>query len=544
MTKETFPDPNPAQAPGDENATGIPAVNPADSSPGSPIPDVASLSQPATDQPPEEHVPHIHRMRIALNVGVQLLLGLVLYGLVNYLASRHFKQWDFTYDRKFTLADTTVDYLKKVTVPIRVTVLAERGKDPEKDLSALLQQYKDKMKGKLEIKIIDTLRDTNAWENFRLQFKSDTQFDTNGVLVQADTPGKSTANQGDRRWIKESELYDLDEQTKAPRSFKGESLLNSAIQAVTTPDKPKLGVVLNLGEPRKLQDGSSAFNIIRHLGELQNYEVEPYQILSDQVADMDALIWFSPGNVTNRETAILQSYLEKPGHSLVVFLDPMKNTPDLDKFLALYGIVPQQDHVIRTVKGIPFNDIEGSRFLDAGLLTQGIVSKSTSLFGQTRSLKIESGSEKQRSENIEVKPVLAASDEYWGETDMTAIRPEYDEATDNKSPLYLIASAERGAAKDPRVQVNSSRLLVFGNSVFADPGTVNDTNYDFLGRSINWLMHRDVVASNDSATDKLKHRFRIQIKPEQWQRIFWTTTIILPLAALMTGLMVWSSRRS
>ena len=34
------------------------------------------------------------------------------------------------------------------------------------------------------------------------------------------------------------------------------------------------------------------------------------------------------------------------------------------------------------------------------------------------------------------------------------------------------------------------------------------------------------------------------IQPEQWQRIFWTTTVILPLAALMTGLMVWSSRRN
>ena len=87
----------------------------------------------------EAAVPRIQRLRIGVNVFVQLLLLLVLFGLANYLAARHFKQWDYTFDRKFTLAPSTVDYLKKVTVPIKITALTVRGSEPEKDLSALLQ---------------------------------------------------------------------------------------------------------------------------------------------------------------------------------------------------------------------------------------------------------------------------------------------------------------------------------------------------------------------------------------------------------------------
>ena len=76
----------------------------------------------------EARVPRIQRFRIGLNVVVQLVLMLVLFGLVNYLASRHFKQWDYTFDRKFTLAGSTVDFLKKVTVPIKITALTVRGR--------------------------------------------------------------------------------------------------------------------------------------------------------------------------------------------------------------------------------------------------------------------------------------------------------------------------------------------------------------------------------------------------------------------------------
>lgn len=510
-----------------------------------------SPPDPVDATPPEAKVPRIQRVRIGLNVFVQLLLVLALFGIVNYLASRHFKQWDYTYDRKFTLAESTVAYLKKVTVPIKVTALTVRGSEAEKDLSALLQQYKETMKGRVEVKVIDTRRDVQAYEAFKAQlFKSRAPLvETNGVLVQTDGPGKGKDGQNPYQFITEESMYDVDPVKKTATAFKGEGLLNAAIRGVTSLDRPVVGIISGLGTWRRLPDLSSVYDILSQIARMQNIDLEPFPILTESAVPphLDALLWIAPEDIGEREQEILTRYFETPGHSLMVMLNPANRTRVLDKFLASYGISPQEDRVL-TAKSTASGPVKrfdvDARFLDGSPLTKDIVSQNTLFLDQTRSLKIVTGSEKQRDENIDVKPLLSPpADTYWGEMDFEEALPVFNKGTDHGPPVYLAAAAERGAAKDPRVQVKSSRLLVFGNSALADPDSITPQNYDFVTRSLNWMLHRDVVAPNDSGTDKAKHRFRIMIKPEQWQRVFWTTTIILPLAALMMGLMVWSARR-
>lgn len=512
------------------------------------------------DTPPDPHsadkaeipVPRIQRFRIGVNVFVQLLLLLALFGLANYLAARHFKQWDHTFDHKFTLAPGTVDYLKKVTVPIRVTALTVRGSEAEKDLSALLQQYKETMKGRVEVKVIDTRRDVQAYESLKAQlFKSRLTVETNGVLVQADGPGQGKEGQNASKFITEDSMYEVDPVRKTATAFKGEGLLNAAIRGVTSVERPLIGIVAGRGTWRQLPNGTSVYNVLTEIAALQNIDLEPFPINGEDPAPppgMQALIWIAPTDIGEREQEILRRFYETPGHCLMILLNPASRTPALDRFLATYGIVPQEDRVL-TSKNTPSGPVKrfdvDARFLDGSPLTQGIVSQNILFLDQTKSLKITTGSDKQRAENIEVKPLLSPpADVYWGEKDFDEALPRFDSGTDNGPPLYIAAAAERGAAKDPRVQVQSSRLIVFGNSALGDPDVIQPVSYDFLTRSLNWMLHRDVTAPNDSATDKSKHRFRIMIKPEQWQRVFWTTTVILPLAALMTGLMVWSARRN
>jgi hypothetical protein len=167
----------------------------------------------------------------------------------------------------------------------------------------------------------------------------------------------------------------------------------------------------------------------------------------------------------------------------------------------------------------------------------------TLLPGQTRSLKLLNDLEKVRSENIQLIPLLSPSDDFWGEKNYFENQPAFNKGEDNGSPLYVAASAERGAASDPRVQMQSSRLLVVGNAGLVIPPP-DAPNYEFITRALNWCLHRDETAANDSSTDKSKHKFAINIRPEQWQRILIITTVVMPLAALMAGLLIWSTRRN
>lgn len=517
-----------------------------DDSPGS-EPEKPSEPQASASGPEAPKAkPRIHRMRIGLNVGLQLLLGLVIFGMVNYLGHRNYRQWDHTFNKNFTLADSTVDYLKKLTIPIKITVLTVRGTPVEKDISTLLEQYKKRMKNRLEVSVIDTRRDVQAWEAFRARrYQTNLKLESNGILVETATPD-GVAGQ---RWIPEIELYEIDRERQTPIRFKGEALINSAIMGITSLDKPKFGIVAGSGRYRVLPDGTSVYNVLADIAAKHNFDLEPFQILSEnEVPDSySGLIWISPEYLGEREQEMLRTFFEKPGKSMLVMLNPENQTDALDQFLTQYGIQPRQDRVMQvhpTVSGPqPRFDVD-ARFLDGSELTANIVSQATIFLGYTRSLNILTNTEKQRLENIETKPLLSPSEEFWGEVDFRDPYPRIDEGRDHKAPLYIAASAERGAARDPRARMQSSRLIVFGNSVFADPDSLTDLNYDFLTRCLNWMLHRDVVAPNDSATDKLKATFRIQIKPDQWQRIFWTTTTILPLSALMLGLMLWSARRS
>ena len=65
--------------------------------------DTPAAPETTKPRPPEG----IRRGRIGFNVGVQVTLGLVLFIMVNVIAHRRCKQWDYTYDRSFTLSATT-----------------------------------------------------------------------------------------------------------------------------------------------------------------------------------------------------------------------------------------------------------------------------------------------------------------------------------------------------------------------------------------------------------------------------------------------------
>ena len=334
------------------------------------------VEAPPTEAPAAEaKVPRIQRLRISINIFVQILLMLVLFGLANYLAARHFKQWDHTFDRKFTLAPSTTEYLKKVSVPISITALTIRGSDTEKDLSALLQQYQSAMKGRVTVKVIDTRRDVQAYEQFKAElFKSKLTVDTNGILVQADNPGQSKSGQNLYKFITEESLYEMEPVKKTATAFKGESLLNAAIRGLTSLDRPVVGIVAGLGNWRVMPDRSSVYDILKQISGLQNVDLEPFPITGEYAdsSHLRGLLWIAAADIQERELAILTNFFETPGRSLLLMLNPASPTPKLDEFLATYGIAPQEDRVLiarNTASGpVKRFDVEG-RFLEGSSLT-------------------------------------------------------------------------------------------------------------------------------------------------------------------------------
>ena len=62
-------------------------------------------------QPHTRRRAKIGRIRIGLNVIVQIALVLFLAAMVNSLAFKHYKRWDFSRDQKYALSDKTKRFL-------------------------------------------------------------------------------------------------------------------------------------------------------------------------------------------------------------------------------------------------------------------------------------------------------------------------------------------------------------------------------------------------------------------------------------------------
>ena len=64
----------------------------------------------------------IGRFQIGLNVLIQVLLVVFVAAMVNGLAFRHYKRWDFSRDKRYALSDKTKRFLDSVKGKIKIIV--------------------------------------------------------------------------------------------------------------------------------------------------------------------------------------------------------------------------------------------------------------------------------------------------------------------------------------------------------------------------------------------------------------------------------------
>src|SRR6266446_5548108 len=97
----------------------------------------------------------IGRIRIGLNVVVQIVLILFLAAMVNSLAFKHYKRWDFSRDQKYALSDKTKRFLDTLKGKMRITVFFAPSTPITADLQNLLTEYQYAGKGKIDVEQID-----------------------------------------------------------------------------------------------------------------------------------------------------------------------------------------------------------------------------------------------------------------------------------------------------------------------------------------------------------------------------------------------------
>ncbi|MEZ5327132.1 MAG: Gldg family protein [Verrucomicrobiales bacterium] len=486
----------------------------------------------------------IARFSIGVNVIVQVVLGVFLFGVVNYLSWRTYKRWDLTIGQSHTLSERTIGFLESMDKRARMIVLFTKGTQLTSNVHDLVDEYKRYAGKKLKVEIIDPAREPNRLEQIKEEYKMQFADRKDGVLIAVDGADDKPRT----KFVDEDAFFTLDPSTGRTTAFTGESALTSALLAVGEGRRRVLKLVTGKGGLNLGGQGGTAMDFLVEFARKENAEVQTIDI-SDPNADFkdtDVLVFVNiKDDLTDEEVRRVRDYWETKRGSMLVLLNPEFPTPNLHALLKEYGVVVRNDRAFgndlrtATTHGLGSNQRhhpECQRHRPAA------VGRNVKFRGKTQSLEIDHLNEEElRGRGIVVEELLQSDDRrFWGETDYLQDPPVYDEKTDSRRGPVTGVYVEKGVMQDAKLRVESSRMVVLGNSTMLDPPW-DTASYDLGTSAINWMLDRDELVG---IAPKQKQWFRLEISNAQSERIFQIIILALPLSVVCFGLFVWSMRRA
>ncbi len=481
----------------------------------------------------------INRAKIGVNVFIQIATLLVIVVMVNYLAFNHYRRWDYSRDRKYSLSEQTRRVLANLKKPVKFIVFFSSDSALFGDTDSLLREYKYAAPKKVDLEVVDTFRNLTRAREISSKYK----LGSNENVVIVDYDGSSKP-----KFVNAADMADYEPSLnpmERPRikAFKGEEILTSAVIEVTERGVNKLYSLTGHGEPSIEADSLTA---LKTYIERQNIKLDSLKLTDVDAIPADArgLVLIAPKyDFSDRELGVLRAYWNKNGR-LLILLDPGSPTPKLAAFLNEQGITVNDDRVLKTMV-LPGNftgvlkEITGD-FVAGSSITKRLNNVSAMFLGITQSLTLDT--ERVKGSNLKLQPLIQASKGFWAEThyEITPGHGIYFDPKEDKASPVFAASVEKGALNDTRVQVDSSRLIVVGNSAFVGNDAMREADLDFVLSSINWLLDREPLIG---IAPKAVHNFALSLSEKQIGDLALLTMGVIPAVAALFGVFAWFKRR-
>ena len=499
---------------------------------------------------PENRTPKVFkiaRTRIALNVLLQLLALLLLLVMVNTLAYKHYKRWDFSRTRKYGLSETTQQLLTGLKKPVKVIVYFTSdsnspGSDIYLDVLNLLKEYQYAGNKKISVEIpVNPFHDYTRAREIQAQYKL--QDKENLVILDCEGLTKCVAAADMANYDTSGSIYG-----RPPRltAFKGEQTITAGLLEVTEGKPNHIYLVTGHSEPDLKSKTLTTF--LDFVGR-QNVKIDPLNLMDSAVPlDAKALVILGPKyDFTELEMIRLVDYWGKKGR-LLVAEDPWALTPHFTDFLKAQGIKPQDDRILTIKKlgpqsfGVYKDPV--AVFMEGNPITNRLKGVNTQFFGGTQSLLLDR--EAVKGTNIHLQSLIEAAEGFWGETEYDVDinnggRIDFDPKKDHVAPLTIAALVEKGALNDSSIQVDSSRMIVVANSDFLNNDQLTQANADFAMGSLNWLLSREELIG---IAPKLSQSFTLNLTDDQLSKIGWIVLGLIPGTVAALGLAGWLKRRS
>jgi ABC-type uncharacterized transport system involved in gliding motility auxiliary subunit len=478
----------------------------------------------------------INRSRIGLNVILQVALLFLIGVMVNYFAFNHYDRWDFSRDSKYSLSDQTKRVVGDLKKPVDLIVFFAGNSPVANDVAALAKEYAGASKKKVRVEVVNPYLNLTRARELASEYKLGDQ--ENVVVISYDGRSKMV-NAADM-----AEFEPSFNPLEKPRlkAFKGEEALTGALLEVTEHGINKIYAIGGHGETAFDSDDLSG---LKTYIERQNIAVAPLKLADVDAIPTDARMLFIIGpkyDFSERDLGLLATYWNKQGR-IFVLLDPASSTPNLAGFLHRYGVAVNNDRVLKTV---PLGDMTGvlreitGDFVPGTPITKRLQNVNAAFMGVTQSLTLLA--DRVKEENIRLAPLIRASKGYWAEPgyDISGGGGIFFNANEDTPTPFVAAAVEKGALNDERVEVESSRMVVVGNSAFISNQALTTADLDFVLSSVNWLLNRNALIG---IAPKAVRNFSLSLSDSQMSSLALITMGGIPGGAALLGLIAWFKRR-
>lgn len=470
--------------------------------------------------------------------GVFLLLLLLLLGLVNYLALRHYVRWDLTQNRVHSLSDQTLKVLDGLKEEVKVTVFLSPGDELYDRVTTLLEAYRQK-NPHLRVETVDPDRDRARAQALARQYKVQV---ANVVVFEA---GEHV------RHVEKDQMVEYDFSglsLGAPakvKAFKAEGAFTNALLEVLHPQKPVVLFTSGHGE-RALGGKGEGIAVLRGRLSGEGATVREWVSLGQAAVPQEASAVVVAGPQTPfspEEARVLDAYLEKGGR-LLLLLDPLFSgrppafqPTGLEELLRRWGVTLREDVVLDPPAAVPQlgpQTFFASRFGDHSVVKDLAQNEFLVLLALCRSL--EPGT--PLATGYRAVPLLQTSPSAWGVRDLSALAKGGPlEPGETQGTLVLSAAVfpgEKGEGK--------ARLVVAGDSDFATDAFLGQGfgNQLFVLNALHWLLEQE---NRIAIPPREAVETHLDLTTTQANVLFVLFTVLLPLLAAGGGIYVFLQRR-
>jgi ABC-type uncharacterized transport system involved in gliding motility auxiliary subunit len=464
------------------------------------------------------------------NTVVMVLMVVGLLAMVNFLAKKYQERWDLTSAKLYSLSDQT----EKLVTGLKAEVeIIHFDKEPNPVLDDLMKEYVALNPSALSYRRVDPQAEPGLARKFEVN-----RF---GDIVVVSGEKRESVESAQEEEITNTILKVTREQDKVIYFTKGHNEAD----------------VENSQEERGYAAAKQAI-------ENQNYRVESINLAEAGSIpdDCSALVIAGPAvALLPTETALIDRYVDAGGKVLLL-LDPDLDS-GMEELLEKWKIGVEDDIVVDSSGlGQLFGMGPAAplvTFHESHPITEELAN-TMAFFPQARSLKTLDNGDSPFSSSV----LFRSTERSWGEKNLVEGTAEFNQGVDTEGPVVLgvvstrSVSSASGDTDGPREENgdedqgreegaerhnfgSEARVVVIGDSDFANNAFLrHQRNGDLFLNAVSWLAEDEDLIS---VRPKDPENRSVQMTAAHSKMLFWVTWVMLPGAALVSGIVVWSRRR-